>query len=149
MIITIGNRGLSLLRGHAPRVHLVLVLLAQAGEIVESSKDHCSLVTCHDREAGKMAKQRMVWTDKIPMAAASCGRRRPQFTRYLENFSGKWKEISAEIVAVGTTVKEMTNTWNKSCKENVKRETELYRIVEAAVMDEKQEQKNENWSGIC
>ena len=29
---------------------------------------------------------------------------------------GKSKEISAEIDAVGTTVKEKTNTWNKSCR---------------------------------
>ena len=54
---------------------------------------------------------------------------------------GKWKEISAEIDAVGTTVDEKTNTWNKSCKECVKRESELYKMVEAAVMDERQEQK--------
>ena len=40
-----------------------------------------------------------------------------------------------------TTVKEKTNTWNKSCKECVKRETELYTMVEAAVMDEKPEQR--------
>ena len=40
-----------------------------------------------------------------------------------------------------TTVKEKTSTWNRSCKESVKRETELYKMVEAAVMDEKQEQK--------
>ena len=53
----------------------------------------------------------------------------------------KWKEISAEIDAVGTTVKEMTNAWNKSCKESVKRESELYKMVEAAVIDERQEQK--------
>ena len=53
---------------------------------------------------------------------------------------GKWREISAEMDAVGTTVKEKTNTWNKSCKESARRETELY-MIEAAVMDEKQEQK--------
>ena len=38
---------------------------------------------------------------------------------------------------MGTTVKEKTNPWNKSCKKSVKRETELYKMVEAAVMDEK------------
>ena len=32
---------------------------------------------------------------------------------------GKWKEISAEIDAVGTTVKEKRNTWNKSCRERI------------------------------
>ena len=54
---------------------------------------------------------------------------------------GKWKEISAEIDAVGTTVEERTNAWNKSCKESVKRESELYKMVEAAVIDERHEQK--------
>ena len=33
-------------------------------------------------------------------------------------------EISAEIDAVGTTVKEKTSTWNGSCKESVKSERE-------------------------
>ena len=56
MIGTIGSRGLFLLKDHAPRVHLVFVLLSQAGEIVDSEKEDCSLETCHDREAGKMAK---------------------------------------------------------------------------------------------
>ena len=37
-----------------------------------------------------------------------------------------------------TTVKEKTSTWNRSCKESVKRETELYTKW---LMDEKQEQK--------
>ena len=54
---------------------------------------------------------------------------------------GTWREISAEIDAVGTTVKEKTNTWNRSCKESAKWETELHKMVEAAVMDNKQEQK--------
>ena len=34
---------------------------------------------------------------------------------------GKSKEISAEIDAVGTTVKEKTNTSNKSCRERQER----------------------------
>ena len=41
----------------------------------------------------------------------------------------------------GTTVKEKTNTWNKSCMESAKREAELYKMVEIAVMDEKQEER--------
>ena len=40
-----------------------------------------------------------------------------------------------------TTVKEKTSTWNKSCKEIVKSELELCKMVEAAVEDEKLEQK--------
>ena len=42
------------------------------------------------------------------------------------------------------TVKEKTNTWNKSCKDNARRESELYNRVEAATMDERQEQKERN-----
>ena len=53
----------------------------------------------------------------------------------------KWKEISAEIDAGGTTVKEKTNTWNKSCKESVKRESELCKMVGQAAIDERQEHK--------
>ena len=53
----------------------------------------------------------------------------------------RWKEISAEVDAVRTIVKEKTSTWNKSCKEIVKSELELYKMVEAAVKDEKLEYK--------
>ena len=49
---------------------------------------------------------------------------------------GKWKEISAEIDAVGTIVKEITNTWNKSC-----RERQLYKMFEQAAIDERLEHK--------
>ena len=43
---------------------------------------------------------------------------------------------------MGTTVKERkANTWNKSCEESVKRESELYKMVEQAAIDEKQQQK--------
>ena len=38
---------------------------------------------------------------------------------------------------MGNTVEEKTNTCNKSCMESVKREKELYNMVEAVVMDEK------------
>ena len=54
---------------------------------------------------------------------------------------GKWKDISAEINAVGTNVNEETNTWNKSCRESAKRESELYKMVEHAAIDERQELK--------
>ena len=36
----------------------------------------------------------------------------------------KWKEMSLEMDALGSALKEETHTWNKSCKESVKRETE-------------------------
>ena len=54
---------------------------------------------------------------------------------------GKWREISAEIDAVGTSVEEKKNTWHKSGKESTKRETELFTMVEVAATDEKQEER--------
>ena len=87
----------------------------------------------------------MVRKNKIPMATASRGRRRSELTRHVGIFLSlkeSEREISAEKDAVGTTVKEKTTTWNKSCTESTNRETgELYKMVEAAVMDEKLEQK--------
>ena len=60
---------------------------------------------------------------------------------------GKWREISAEMDTVENTVKEKSSTWNKNCRESAKRETELYKMVEAAVMDEKQqEEERAIWS---
>ena len=43
--------------------------------------------------------------------------------------------------AVGTAVKEKSNTRTKSCKESAKREAELFKMVEVAVTDEKQEER--------
>ena len=83
MIGAIGSRCLFQLR--------VLVLLSQAGEIVESEKDDNSLKTCHDREARKMAEQRTVRKNKIPMATASRGRLRPELTRHVNKFSAPRK----------------------------------------------------------
>ena len=62
------SRGFFQLRDHAPRVHLVLVLLSQTGEIVGSEKDLSSLETCHDREGIEVARQRVVRKTKVSMA---------------------------------------------------------------------------------
>ena len=56
----------------------------------------------------------------------------------------KWKEISLEMDALGSTMKEKTHTWNKSCKESARRETELYKMKENATKDEKQEDTKRN-----
>ena len=53
------------------------------------------------------------------------------------NEGGKWKGISVEMDAVATTVEEKTNTWNKSCRESENRESELYKMVQKASIDEK------------
>ena len=57
---------------------------------------------------------------------------------------GKWKEISAERDALGSALKEKSNTWTKSCKESAQRESELYKMVELAAIDERQEDKERN-----
>ena len=144
MIEAVDIRSLFQLRDHAPRVHLVLVLLPLAEEVVESEKEDSSLKTCHDREATKMAEQKMVRKNKIPMATQlgkTAARAHTIRGKILSLKVSGVREISMEIDAVGATVKEKTNTWNRSVKESVKRETELYKVVEAAVMDEKQQQK--------
>ena len=43
--------------------------------------------------------------------------------------------------ALGSTLKEKTNTWNKSCNERANRESELYKMVELAAIDERQDDK--------
>ena len=50
---------------------------------------------------------------------------------------GMWKEISAEIDAMETAVKDKKNTWHKSGRESLERETELFTMVESAATDEK------------
>ena len=51
----------------------------------------------------------------------------------------KRKEVSLEMDALGSGLKEKTHTWNKSCRESAKRETELYKMIEITAKDEKQE----------
>ena len=89
---------------HSETMHRVSISSScsshQAGEIVDSEKEDCSFKTCHDREAGKMAKQRMVRKDSVQMAGAS----RSHDTWNTSQPQGRWREITAEIDAVGTTV---------------------------------------------
>ena len=102
MIGELGSRGLFQLRDHAPRVHLVLVLLSMRGRLSKLKKEDSSLKTCHDQEARKMAEQRMARKNKIPMTNTSQqGKKAARSHTNVENFSA---EISAEIDAVGTTV---------------------------------------------
>ena len=57
---------------------------------------------------------------------------------------GKWQDISAEIDALGTALKEKSSTWTKSCKQSAKRESEFSKMVELAAIDERQEDKERN-----
>ena len=85
-----------------------------------------------------MAKQRMVWKGKNPGGSSLPGK-----------MADRARTICGTILSLEASGKrsllrsttEKTNTWNKSCKESAKRESELYKMVEAAVIDEKQEQK--------
>ena len=56
----------------------------------------------------------------------------------------KWKEISLEMDALGSALTGKTYTWNESCKESAIRETELYKVMEIATEDEKQEDTGRN-----
>ena len=110
---TAGSHGLFPLRGDAPRVDLVFVLLSQAGWPVESEKEEYGPEACHDRKSMKDGKNKEVWQDKVPLAATCCGRRCGQSSHEKWRSTkpqGKFKEIFAEIDAVETTVKEKTNT---------------------------------------
>ena len=57
---------------------------------------------------------------------------------------GKWKEISTEIDALGSALKEKSDTWTKSCRESTERESELHMMVELAAIDERHEDKESN-----
>ena len=71
-----------------------------------------------------MAKRKMVWTGKNPDGSSLLG----EMTDRARTICGKILslkasgKISAEIDALGTTVKEKTNTRNKICKESAGRE---------------------------
>ena len=57
------------------------------GKIVKSEQDNCSLETYHDREARKMAGQRMVRKNKVPMATGSRG----EFAQHVGHLSATRK----------------------------------------------------------
>ena len=64
--------------------------LLQTGEMFESEKDDSSLKTCHDREARKMAEQRMVREAKSRWQQPA-GKDGGELTRYVDNFSASRK----------------------------------------------------------
>ena len=51
---------------------------------------------------------------------------------------------SGRVRNLRSALKEKKHTWNKSCKESVKRESELYEMVEIAAIDERQEDKEKS-----
>ena len=73
------------------RVFFLPRALHLKGKSVKSEKDNCSLEACHDREARKMAGQRMVRKNKVPMATASRGCQRSEFTQHVGHLSATRK----------------------------------------------------------
>ena len=121
-----------------------LVFFPSVRKTVESEKDNSSNEKSHDREMRKFARQRMVWKNIVPIAPASQGWRSTEFARYVGHLQAERKvekEVSAEMDAVGTVMKEKLNTWKKSCKESTKREARLFKMVDVAVTDERQEER--------
>ena len=95
-------------------------------------------------------KTKMVWKGKIPAAAwrGDGGQSSHDVWNSL-SLKASGERSHAEIDALDHCERK-TNTWNKSCKESVKRNSEPCKMVEAAVMDEKQEQKERGHDeGIC
>ena len=128
MIGAIGSRSLFQLGDHAPRVFFVLVLLTKRRRLSKVKK-----TTADQKRA--MTKKREGWQSeewygktkyRWQQPAGEDGGQSSHDTWNISQPQGNWREISAEMDAVGTTVKEKTNTWNKSCKESAKRETELH-----------------------
>ena len=128
---------------HAPRVPFVLVFFPLKGRLSKGNK-----TTVARKRA--MTEKRDRWQSKEWYGRAKSRRQQPAGEDGGESShdtwknsqpQGKWREISAEMDAVGNHFERKTNTWNRSCKESVKRDTELFKIVEFAVMDQQREQK--------
>ena len=92
-----------------------------------------------------MAKERVVFQNK-PHWRPSAGEEVGQSSHDEWKSSKHWKEISVEMDASGSAVKEKTNTWTKNCKESAKRESYLYKMVELAAIDERQEDKRKKYA---
>ena len=99
MIGTTGSRGLFLIRDHAPRVHLVLVLLSQAGEIVDVKKKIAVLKRAMIEKRERWQNRQSPWQQP----AREDGGQNSHDTWKKSQLQGMWKEISAETDAVGTT----------------------------------------------
>ena len=143
MIVTTGSCCILLLSDHAPRAGLVLVLLSKRERLSTVKKKTPVLKRAMTEKREKW--QTKEWYGKAKsrweQLAGEEGGQSSHDKWKNSQPQGKWKEISVEIDAVETTVKEKTNTWNKSSKESVKRESELHKIFEQAAIDERQEHK--------
>ena len=101
-----------------------------------NTAQHCRLGLVQDSDfAGDLedpnhngGRQQVRMLDKAHMTS---GRAR--------NLKANWREISLEMDALGSALKEQTHTWNKSCKESVNRESDLYKMLEIAAIDVRQE----------
>ena len=103
-------------------------------------KKECDFETCHDRKARGMAQKGVVQPKPSHIGGNLLVKRldKARMTSGgVQNPQGKWKEIPAEKGAVGTIMKEKTNTWNKSCMESAKRESEFFKMIEQAGIDER------------
>ena len=55
-----------------------------------------------------------------------------------------WKDVSLEIDALGSALKDKKHTWNNSCKESANRESEVSKMLESAAKDAKIEDNARN-----
>ena len=120
------TRGIFLLIDNASCVDFFFLFLSHKGVCVISEEHQCDIEESPDRQARKMAKERLVFPKPNHTDRPSAGERVGQSSHDTWKSSqpqGKWKEISVEMDALGSTLKEKTNTWN-SCKDSAKRESE-------------------------
>ena len=130
------------LEGTASCVYIFFLFTTEKGTGVKSVKQ-CDLETSHDRKAFPMVKEGLefqIQTHWRSSAGEDAGQSSHDKWKS-SKIQGKWKEISLEMDALGSALKEKKHTWNKSCKECAKRETELYKMIETSAKDEKQEDK--------
>ena len=128
---TIGSHGLFRVRDHAPSIPFFLVL----------SKVKKTAVLKRAMTEKRERWQSKDWyrnTKSRWQQPAGCGGGQSSHdTCDTAKPKGKWREISAEIDAVETIVKEKKNTSHKSGKESTKRETEVFKMVEVAAQKER------------
>ena len=127
MSTTIGSHGLFQLRDYAPRIPFFLVLFPGRERLSEVKKTTAVLTRAmtekRERWQGKewYGKAKPRWQQP----AREDGGQSPHDTRGISQSKGKWREISAEMDAVGTAVKEKTNTWDKCCTESAKKRNRI------------------------
>ena len=116
------------------------------GKPVSKVRKYCGVEACYDTKACRVVIEglEIQIQDLLQSSAVEDARQSSHDKWRSSKPGGEWREISLEIDALGSAVKEKKHTLKKSCKESVRRESGQSKMLESAANDAKIEDNARN-----